>query len=77
VSGTNLGALSQKWRSTSWFAATEHGGSPQARTHQSDQAAPSNLMVNCRQATKSERVWGYSHIPHPGGHKQTKRYSFE
>ena len=48
---------SQKWRSTSWFAATEHGGSPQAKTHQSDQAAPSNPMVTIarRQNRKGAR----------------------
>ena len=48
-------ARSQKWRSTSWFAATEHGGSPQARTLHSDQAAPSNPMVTPGGSTSGAR----------------------
>src|SRR6516165_2073545 len=39
------GAGSQKWPSTSWCAATELGGSLQARTHRSDQVAPFNPMA--------------------------------
>lgn len=38
-------ARSQKWRSTSWFAAMEHGGSSQARIRRSDQVALSNPMA--------------------------------